>query len=150
MKQRNTYMWERNGPRTGEVTVIFGLAYIRSKWALWGICYPTFQMAAITSNKDTCEPVARNSVTANQTALRNPRLPAQPSGLPAQLTRIARVSAFWTGGAMPRPLRERFAPAWERSRTGPSQFASTSKTSCFFFFIWIIFWCAQNLNLNKI
>jgi hypothetical protein len=31
MKQRNTDMQDRNGPRTGEVTAIFGLAYIRSK-----------------------------------------------------------------------------------------------------------------------
>jgi hypothetical protein len=50
----------------GEVTAIFGLAYIRSKWALSGITYPTFQREAITSNKGTCEPVARNSVTANK------------------------------------------------------------------------------------
>jgi hypothetical protein len=66
MKQRNTDIWDRNGPRTKEVTAIFGLAYIRSKWALWGITYLTFQMTSITSNKGTCEPMPRNSVTANK------------------------------------------------------------------------------------
>jgi hypothetical protein len=59
-------MRDRNGLRTGEVTAIFGLAYIRSEWVLRGIGYPTFQMSCITSNKGTCEPVARNSVTANK------------------------------------------------------------------------------------
>jgi hypothetical protein len=58
-------MRDRNGPKTGEVTAIFGLPSFHSEWALWGIGYPTFQMTAITSNKGTCERVARNSVTAN-------------------------------------------------------------------------------------
>jgi hypothetical protein len=39
------------GPERGEVTTIFGLTYIRSELALWGIGYPTFQMSCITSNK---------------------------------------------------------------------------------------------------
>jgi hypothetical protein len=59
-------MRDRSGPKTGEVTAIFGLPLFRSEWALWGITYPTFQIASITSNKDTCERVPRNSVTANK------------------------------------------------------------------------------------
>jgi hypothetical protein len=70
-------MRDRNGPRTGEVTAIFGLAYIRSKWALWGITYPTFQMMSITSNKGTCEPVPRTSVTANKITPRRPAVDPQ-------------------------------------------------------------------------
>jgi hypothetical protein len=62
-------MRDRNGPRTGEVTAIFGLPSFRSEWALCGITYPTFQMASITSNKGTCEPMPRNSVIANKIAL---------------------------------------------------------------------------------
>jgi hypothetical protein len=62
-------MRDRNGPKTGEVTAIFGLPSFRPEWALWGITYPTFQIASITSNKGTCEPVPRNSVTANKISL---------------------------------------------------------------------------------
>jgi hypothetical protein len=61
----NTDMRDRSGPKTGEVTAIFGLPSFRSEWALWGITYPTFQIVSITSNKGTCEPVPNNLVTAN-------------------------------------------------------------------------------------
>jgi hypothetical protein len=39
-ERRNTDMRNRSGPKTGEVTAIFGLPSFRPEWALRGITYP--------------------------------------------------------------------------------------------------------------
>jgi hypothetical protein len=78
-------MRDRNGPKTGEVRAIFGLPSFRPEWALWGITYPTFQIASITSNKGTCEPVPRNLVTANKIS---------PSGFTGYLTLLPQHALY--------------------------------------------------------